>query len=344
MTVRYAVVGCGRIARGYHMPALAKLEDAHLVVACDMLEETAVKAAGEFGADAYTVDYREVIEKDDIDLVCIFTKVEMHAEIAIAAVQNGHHVFLQKPFARTLREGQAMIDAAKANNRLLMTSFMHSYHDESLAAAEWIRSGRIGNIEFVRQRNATGNARETVPSYGGALMDIGSHGVDLIRTVTGMDLTAVCARIGPDISPPPGVTQEWDDPLDRPLVGGEANAFMLYELTNGATVSHEVQWSARGGTSRFQMEVYGTKGSLFLRMPRTGEDLAVSLVTDAGARSMAWVVPELPGSPPGHVHHRAILDAVVTGEADPPGAHGMAALRVFEAARRSRETGAWARI
>ena len=79
-------------------------------------------------------------------------------------------------------------------------------------------------------------------------------------------------------------------PDDRPLAGGEANAFLLYELSNGATVDHEVQWAARDGTSRFQMEVCGTMGSLCSRIPRTGEDLAVSLVTDAGARRLAGAV------------------------------------------------------
>jgi len=311
---------------------------------CDLLEERASRTAEEFGAEGYCTDYREVLARKDLDLVCIFTKVDSHAEIAIAAAQQGRHVFVQKPFARTLREGQAMVDAARSSQTLLITSFMHSYFDESLAAAEWVRSGRIGNVEFVRQRNATGNARETAPSYGGALMDIGSHGIDLVRAVTGMNIVAVCAHIGPDVSLPPGVSLEWDDPFDRPLVGGEANAFLMYKMENGAVVNHEVQWAARGGTAAFQMEIYGSMGSLFLRIPRTGADFAACVVTDAGGRRSDWSTPKLPGLPRGYAHHRAVLDAVIAGDAGSPGARGMAVLDVVAAARRSVDVNGWVRL
>jgi len=94
MPVRYAVVGCGGIATGYHLPALVRLEDAHLVMACDLLEERASRTAEEFGAEGYCADYREVLARKDLDLVCIFTKVDSHAEIAIAAAQQGRHVFV----------------------------------------------------------------------------------------------------------------------------------------------------------------------------------------------------------------------------------------------------------
>ena len=344
MTVRYAVVGCGGIANGYHLPALSKLEGGRFMVACDLIEERATRAADDFGAEEYTLDYREIMGRDDIDLVCIFTKIEAHAEIALAAIEGGHHVFMQKSFGRTLREGQSLIDAATAKGTLLITSFMHSYFDESVAAAEWVRSGKIGEIEFVRQRNATSNPRHTAPSYGGALSDIGSHGIDLIRTVTGMDIVAVCAQIDPDIAPPPDVPETWDAPCDRPLAGGEANAYMLYKLSGGATACHEVQWAARGGCSRFQMEIYGTKGSLFLRIPRTGQDFELTLVDHEEDREIKWQTPDLPGNPMGYTQHRRIFDAVISGQADPPGSHGMAVLRVVDGARRSAESGGWVTI
>lgn len=343
-TIRYAVVGCGGIANNYHLPALTKLDGAEFVVACDITEERALSTAEKFGAVESCLDYREVMSRDDLDLVCVFTKIDTHAEISIAAAEAGKHVFQQKPFARTLAEGQRMIEAAEANGVQMITSFMHSYFDESLAAVEWARSGRIGKIEFVRQRNATGNPRETAPSYGGAMMDIGAHGLALIRAVSGEDIARVVARIEEDEPDPSAIADPSKPDVNRPIQGNEVNAWLLYELASGVTVSHEVQWSQRGGTSRFQLEVYGTEGSILVRVPRTGEDLAVAALKGepgAESRDFGWITPELPGRPMGEAHHEALLAAIRNGTSASPGQEGMAVLRVFEAARRSATSGSW---
>ena len=341
--VRYAVVGCGSIANNYHLPALVAIEGAEFVVACDLVEERARSAAQRFVAREFCSDYQAVVQRDDVDLVCIFTKIEAHAAVAMAAAQAGKHVFLQKPFARTLGEGERMVEVAKAHKVQLVTSFMHRFLDESLATAEWAQSGRIGRIEFIRQRNATGNPRHIAPSFGGALMDIGAHGIDLIRAVTGEEIRRVSARIDEEIEPvQAGVTRSVPRE-ERPLLGGEANAWMLYELSSGATVSHEVQWAQRGGTSRFQMEIYGTEGSILVRVPRTGEDLAISILKEPGAdnRQVDWIVPKLPGSRMGQAQHEELIEGIRRGDSRAPGEAGMAVLGVCEAARRSADTGCW---
>ena len=344
--IRYAVVGCGGIANNYHLPALTAIEGGEFVVACDLVEDKARQTAEKFGAAHWTLDYREAVARDDVDLVCVFTKIDMHAEISIAAMQAGKHVFQQKAFARTLREGREMVAAAEANRVQLVTSFMHSFFDESLAAAEWVQSGKIGRIEFVRQRNATGNPRHTAPSYGGAMMDIGAHGIALIRAITGEQIVRVASRLeteGAEASPEAEIDTDRPN-MDLLIQGEELNAWMLYELSGGATVSHEVQWSQRGGTARFQTEVYGTEGSVLVRVPRTGEDLAAAhLVGEPGAesRKFDWVTPELPGRPMGQAHHEWLLGAIRKGDPVCRGDDGMAVLQVCEAIRRSAAAGAW---
>jgi len=345
-TIRYAVVGCGGIANNYHLPALTAIEGGEFVVACDPIEDKAKATAEKFGAKDWTLDYKEVVVRDDVDLVCVFTKIEAHAEVSIAAMQAGKHVFQQKAFARSLREGREMIAAAEANNVQLITSFMHSYFDESLAAAELVQAGKIGRVEFMRQRNATGNPRETAPSYGGAMMDIGAHGIALVRAITGEEIVRVVSRlevegaeasVGSDID-----TSKPNEDLS--LEGSELNAWMLYELSGGATVSHEVQWSQRGGTSRFQTEVYGTEGSVLVRVPRTGEDLSVAaLEGEPGgeSRKFGWSKPELPGKPMGHSHHEWLFDTIRKGDPVCRGKYGMAVLCVCEAIRRSAAAGTW---
>lgn len=341
--VRYAVVGCGNIAEGYHLPALTALDGGAFVVACDVEAERAAGVAGKFGALEWGRDYREVVAREDVDLVCIFTKIDTHAEIAVAAAQAGKHVFVQKPLAGTLRQGRAMADAARAHGTQLITSFMHNHFPESLAAVELIRAGRIGRIEHIRQRNATANPRASAPSYGGALMDIGAHGIALIQALSGQDIVRVAARIAEEEPSAGGAGA----PEDRRLEGNEVNAWLLYELSGGATASHEVQWSQPGGTSRFQAEVYGSLGSLHLRVPRTGERLIMTRHADAADVSNfdpGWTLPEVPDTPRGIAHHRALFDRIRGGSDAPQGQEGLSVLAVCEAARRSAATGAWAEL
>lgn len=345
-TIRYAVVGCGAIAGNYHLPALVATEAAEFVVACDILADRARATAEKFGAPDRCADYREVTSRDDVDLVCIFTKIDSHAELAIAAAKAGKHVFIQKPFARSISEGRAMAEAARRAGVELIPAFMHHYLDESLAAAELVQEGMIGAVEFMRQRNGTMNPRATAPSYGGALMDIGAHGIDLIRALTGQEIVRVSARL--DEQPGSAAYDEALAPEDRELLGGEINAWMHYELSEGALVSHEVQWSQRAGTSRFQTEVYGTEGTLFVRVPRTGADLAYASTVGLAEREkkrVDWFVPELPGRAYGQAHHETLIRSLLTGDGSAQTAEdGLAVLRVCEAARRSAATGCWVEV
>ena len=338
-TVRYACLGCGKIANNYHLPALARIPEAQFVAACDIDEDRARETADTFDAEEAATDWELIVERDDIDLVCIFTKIDTHAEMAVEAANAGRHVFIQKPFARTVAEGEAMVEAAQVSGTRMIPSFMHRYFDESLMAAALVREGAVGDVELIRQRNATRNPRETAPSYGGAMMDIGAHGIDLVRAISGSEITRVCARLDePDVLP--------DLPRDeRDLRGGEVNAFMLYELDSGATVSHEVQWSQAAGASRFECEVYGTHGTIMLRSPRSDADLALHSTPDADnplKEPVEWRTPALPGREMGAAQHEAVIDALLgRGHDAQSGADGLAVLRVCEAARQSALSGCW---
>jgi len=341
--IRYAVVGCGAIATNYHLPALARIEQARFIVACDLDEQRARETAAKFGAPETASDYRAVVARDDLDLVCVFTKIDSHAEIAIDAAQAGKHVFIQKPFARSVAEGRTMVAAAREADVRLIPAFMHHYFDESLLAAELVRSGAIGEVEFMRQRNCTRNPRATVGSYGGALMDIGAHGIDLIRAVTGAEIVRVAARF--DDQAGGCVISDDDLRAERDLRGADLSAFALYELSSGATVSHEVQWSQPAGPARFAAEIYGTEGTIFVRVPGMRGDLAYfSERADAPtARDPeAWIVPELRDREMGAAHHEALIGDLLTGDGSAQDAEdGLAVLCVCEAARQSAFTGCW---
>lgn len=234
--IRFGVIGCGSIANEYHLPALRRVEGAQLVWACDLIEERAQKAKDDFGFEKYTLDYHDILNDSSIDAVCIFTKIEMHATLCIEAAAAGKHIFSQKPFAYNIEEGRKIIRAVDEAGVKLTPSFMHSYMDGSIAARRIVEEGKIGEIRHIRMRNATKNPFDSAPGYGGCMMDIGCHGMDLIHTVAGSSIEEVFAL---HLSPRDEKRREEFGERAN-LNGVENTAILNYRLASGATVFHEV--------------------------------------------------------------------------------------------------------
>ena len=93
-TVKVAIIGCGGITNGKHMPSLKKVENVQMVAFCDIIKERAEKAAKEFGtqdAKVYT-DYKELLKDSEIEVVHVLTPNREHADIAVDALYAGKHV------------------------------------------------------------------------------------------------------------------------------------------------------------------------------------------------------------------------------------------------------------
>ena len=94
-------------------------------------------------------NYRELIARKDIDAVVISTPDHWHAEVALAAIESGKDVYLQKPFTMTHAEGVILRDAVKRHGRILQVGSQQRSWEQFRRAAELIRSGRIGNVQRV---------------------------------------------------------------------------------------------------------------------------------------------------------------------------------------------------
>src|SRR5699024_12442410 len=113
--LKIGIIGCGGIAQGKHMPALAKIEKVEMVAFCDLIEERVVAAKNTYGSPESEVftDYKEMLSKTDIDIVHVCTPNISHAEISIAAMEAGCHVMCAKPMDKTAAEAIEMIEAIK---------------------------------------------------------------------------------------------------------------------------------------------------------------------------------------------------------------------------------------
>ena len=103
--LKVAIIGCGGIANGKHMPSLSRLDNVEMVAFSDIEIEKAEKAAAEYGSEEAKVyeDYKELLQDKEIDVVHVCTPNISHAEISIAAMEAGKHVMCEKPMANQFR-------------------------------------------------------------------------------------------------------------------------------------------------------------------------------------------------------------------------------------------------
>lgn len=158
--LRIGQIGCGRIARIHDMPGTFNAGGVDYVAMCDVdikraregkeLAQTFYRESGANAPDiAVYQNYRELMERKDIDAVVISTPDHSHAELALAAVLSGKDVYLQKPFTMTLSEGILLRDAVARTKRILQVGSQQRSSAQFRRACELVRSGRIGRVRRV---------------------------------------------------------------------------------------------------------------------------------------------------------------------------------------------------
>ncbi|TDT81795.1 putative dehydrogenase [Arthrobacter sp. AG258] len=245
-------------------------------------DATAVaEAAAAYGWAESATDWRAVIERDDIDIVDICAPGWMHAEIAIAALEAGKHVLVEKPLANTLAEAELMTAAAaKARARGVQSMIGFNYRRvPALALArELIAEGRLGTVRHVRaaylqdwladaQAPMTWRLRKETAGSG-ALGDIASHAIDQVLFLLGDQVSEVSGRLHTFVDHRPG-TSGAASGLEEVTVDDAAWATL--SLTSGAVASVEVSRVATGRKNSLQIEVYGEKGSLLFDLENLNE-------------------------------------------------------------------------
>ncbi len=111
--IRVGIVGAGYVARFRHLPGLKRRDDVEIAVVCDQHAETAASAANEFGVGETSTDWRAVVNRPDLDAICIATPPYLHAAVSIASLAAGKHVFCQARMAMNLAEAREMLAAVR---------------------------------------------------------------------------------------------------------------------------------------------------------------------------------------------------------------------------------------
>jgi predicted dehydrogenase len=176
--IRVGQVGYGRIAMGHDMPGVIKSGLADYVAICELdtkrladgvkhIEKSYTDAGHNQAPKIFTCgNYRELVTRRDIDAVVISTPDHWHAEVALAAINAGKDVYLQKPFTMTHAEGKILRDAVNRTGRILQVGSQQRSWEQFRRAAELIRSGRIGNVQRVEIGLPTDPTQESPPPQG----------------------------------------------------------------------------------------------------------------------------------------------------------------------------------
>jgi len=241
--IRVGVIGSGGIFRSLHVPYYEMTDRAEIVAVADIKEESAAEMAKRFGADAYT-DYRQVIDRDDVDAVDVSTHPKPHRDITVAAAQAGKHVLLEKPMCRTVAEADEMIAAADDAGVMLQVAYMLPFNPVYQKLKQLLEDGTLGDVHMA-YCNQVGWFRPAHPwlfiheESGGMLVEQAIHNFDVWLWLYGpvASVYAYTSHV------PLGGT------YPEPGKAVENNAILAIRFRNGGAGMFIKSWAAEVGHS-----------------------------------------------------------------------------------------------
>jgi predicted dehydrogenase len=351
-TVGVAFIGTG-FARNVQMPAFAACEGARIVSVASGNVENARGAAEQFGAEHFTGDWRETVEREDVDLVCITTPPNLHREMTLAALRHGKHVLCEKPMAMDVAEAEEMLAASEGAGVLALIDHELRFQPGRLKAWAMLREGAIGKVRHAKYNFRAPHRGDPMLPWnwwsdieqgGGALGAINSHVIDSFNWLLGAEIASVFCQLQTHVKQRPNNGELRDVTTDD-----EAHMLMRFrdgELTEDATGLVSVSMVEQPEYVN-RVELFGTEGAM--RIDYRGE------LFIARGRESQWTEVEVgfgeaipgvadTGFPRGFMEFAPrIIDAVLSGDDTIEHAatfeDGLKVQRVLDAARGSNASG-----
>lgn len=333
-----AMLGSGLIADLYTTALHGRRAVDRVVVAYSRTEAAAQRLCATHAIPRWTTDMTRAVTDPEVDVVVIALPNAWHERAVTLAAEAGKAVLCTKPLGRDAAEARRMLETVER------AGVFHGYLEDLVftpktrAAVRAVRRGVVGQVVTVRSREAHSGPHSpwfgTREAGGGALIDLGSHCVEIIRAVTGPDdrpLEVIC----------------WTDTLVHP-VDVEDTALALIRFESGAVGQVDVSWTARGGMD-LRDEINGTLGTIRLdHLQHTGHEM-FTVIDDAPAAeksegSGGWQFPVADGTTvTGNTDMFAeMLDALDSGRAPSETfVDGYLVNEVLDACYRSAASGRW---
>jgi len=252
--LKLAVIGVGRIGP-VHMENLMRLSNiAEVVSVCDLIEERAKHNADIAGARAY-IDYKKMLENEDIDAVYVTTPTNQHDYIVKDCANAGKHIFCEKPIAENLKKAAEMVECAEKIKVKFQVGYQRRFCDEHLGAKKLIDEGRIGKPLIFK---STSKDPFPPPEWalnpetgGGLYIDMNTHDFDLARWLMDDEIVKLYANDANLL----GLKYNIPNLVD--------NAIVTFKYSRGAIGAVDGNWNSKGGNDA-RIEISGTEGTIFI--------------------------------------------------------------------------------
>lgn len=253
--MRVGLVGCGFAARTRHLPALADVAEVDPVALADTDRAALAETGDAFGIARRYGAAAELFHDPGVDAVAICVPAAAHVDLALAAIESGKHVLVEKPLALSLEDAERLLAGAETTAVKVMVGLNLRHHRLVRQARDALRAGAIGPIAAVHtvysdpilDRADLPDWRSQRAAGGGALFEKAVHHFDLWRMLLGDEVDEVAA-------------------VGRAVAGDDQDVSVLGRTTAGVLVQAFV--SDRTATTN-QLTVFGEDGALFLDLYRS---------------------------------------------------------------------------
>lgn len=251
--LRLAIIGSA-FSSSIHAEALEEVAEATIVAACSPNRSHVEEFARKWKIPAVATDYRKVLDRKDVDAVVVGIPNDKHREVVVAAAKAGKHVILEKPIAHTLEDADEIVKACRKHRVMLGYAETICFSPKYARAKKLVDEGAIGKLYMAKQGEKHSGPHsdwfyDVNRSGGGAIMDMGCHGIEWARWMYGKpkpkSVVAHCQRV-----------------FHTRRTQGEDNSVVILEFEGGGIAVIENSWAKQGGMDD-RVELYGDEGVVY---------------------------------------------------------------------------------
>ena len=262
MAKKYRVGIIGHTGRGDYGHAVdvafRKVDGVEIVAVADANEAGRAKAQERTGAKAAYANYRDMFAKEKLDIAAICPRwIDQHHDMLIAAAEAGCHIYMEKPFCRTLKECDAVVNTLDMRHLKLGIAHISQYSPVLATVQKVIADGVIGELLEIR-----GRGKEDARGGGEDLWVLGSHVFGLMRSIAGGSATSCYATVTQD-GAPVARAHVREGPEGIGLLAGD-HVQATYAFPKGVAGYFASRKGMAGKPTRFAVQVFGSKGVIEL--------------------------------------------------------------------------------
>jgi len=276
--VKVGLVGCGFISE-IHARALERVESAEVIACASPEEDRAIEFARKFKIPKWFLDYKKLLEIDEINMIVIGAPNNLHAEITINAAKAGKHIVCEKPLCLNIAEADEMINTCRKANVKLMYAEELCFVPKYVKLKELCDCGAIGEVFLVKQSEKHDGPHsrwfwDVNKSGGGAAMDMGCHALAFFRWIYN----------NPKVE---NIYADMSTVLHKDKTRGDDQSIIIVTFENGRKAIAEESWVKKGGMDD-RAEAYGSKGLSYATLHM---DISLKTYSEVGYEYVAEKAP-----------------------------------------------------